>query len=314
MRNIKRIIFICMVAVMLFCLILPVYAAEEALTLTLTCMHDDKPVAGVSMKLYQVASLNEDLQIQAADRFSLFREEIESDSVHWEELASNLAEYIGEHPESVLDETVLDDTGTGQFPNTCLTLHPGIYLVLCPDYRLDGFIYRFSPVIVSLHNFSGSDQQTGKITATMKFCAEPDIPLDIVVTKRWEDAGREQSRPSEIVVDLLQNGVPVKDAECILGVQNNWTGGWTGLDPLYQWSIQERPVSGYAEPVITWNTEDDGCRLVTILNSLEVEESTPPKLPQTGQLCWPIPWLALIGMFLFALGWWLRFGGRKDKP
>lgn len=36
------------------------------------------------------------------------------------------------------------------------------------------------------------------------------------------------------------------------------------------------------------------------------------KLPQTGQLSWPVPVMAVTGMFFFALGWWLCFGGRKD--
>ena len=36
------------------------------------------------------------------------------------------------------------------------------------------------------------------------------------------------------------------------------------------------------------------------------------KLPQTGQLSWPIPWMTACGMLLFALGWWQFFGSRKD--
>ena len=38
------------------------------------------------------------------------------------------------------------------------------------------------------------------------------------------------------------------------------------------------------------------------------------KLPQTGQLTWPIPWMALGGMALFVLGWWLCFGKREGSP
>lgn len=37
-----------------------------------------------------------------------------------------------------------------------------------------------------------------------------------------------------------------------------------------------------------------------------------PKLPQTGQLNWPIPVLAVLGLVLFAAGWSLRFGMKKD--
>ena len=38
----------------------------------------------------------------------------------------------------------------------------------------------------------------------------------------------------------------------------------------------------------------------------------PPDIPQTGQLNWPVPVLAVSGMTLFILGWALCFGsGRK---
>ncbi len=45
-------------------------------------------------------------------------------------------------------------------------------------------------------------------------------------------------------------------------------------------------------------------------------ETTKPgdpdsKLPQTGQLNWPIPVLAVIGLLLFSAGWMLRFGKGK---
>lgn len=36
-------------------------------------------------------------------------------------------------------------------------------------------------------------------------------------------------------------------------------------------------------------------------------------LPQTGQLNWPVPVLACAGLALFALGWWLCFGQRKQR-
>lgn len=36
------------------------------------------------------------------------------------------------------------------------------------------------------------------------------------------------------------------------------------------------------------------------------------KLPQTGQLTWPIPWLTVTGMALFSFGWWLCFGKREE--
>lgn len=43
------------------------------------------------------------------------------------------------------------------------------------------------------------------------------------------------------------------------------------------------------------------------------EPTTPtdPTLPQTGQLNWPIPVLVTLGLLLFSLGWFLRFGRKR---
>ena len=38
-----------------------------------------------------------------------------------------------------------------------------------------------------------------------------------------------------------------------------------------------------------------------------------PTLPQTGQLNWPVPVLAALGLALFAAGWALRFGRRQEQ-
>jgi len=43
-----------------------------------------------------------------------------------------------------------------------------------------------------------------------------------------------------------------------------------------------------------------------------VPSETKPKLPQTGQLNWPIPVLAVLGLLLFSAGWAMRFGKQKD--
>lgn len=37
-----------------------------------------------------------------------------------------------------------------------------------------------------------------------------------------------------------------------------------------------------------------------------------PTLPQTGQMKWPVPVLTAAGLFVFTLGWIMRFGKRKD--
>ncbi len=40
---------------------------------------------------------------------------------------------------------------------------------------------------------------------------------------------------------------------------------------------------------------------------------TDPKLPQTGQLNWPVPVLVVLGLLLLAAGWVTRFGKRQNE-
>ena len=89
---------------------------------------------------------------------------------------------------------------------------------------------------------------------------------------------------------------------------------------------QQTPASGYnVLPSFLVSVPYNGNLNVTIASKPELElkpeevpETTAPKpsdeekLPQTGQLTWPIPWLCVSGVALFVLGWWMCFGRRED--
>lgn len=89
--------------------------------------------------------------------------------------------------------------------------------------------------------------------------------------------------------------------------------------------VQTEAASGYskAEPfLVSVPLNEDGAYRYHVDASPKVElkkESMPttpptpssPTLPQTGQLNWPIPVLAVLGLLLFSAGWMLRFGGKR---
>lgn len=95
-----------------------------------------------------------------------------------------------------------------------------------------------------------------------------------------------------------------------------------GLYLIYQ----KTAASGYEKlsPFLVTVPYDGGVHVcVTSKTELEREaepttEATTPstsggsKLPQTGQISWPIPWLAVTGMSMFVLGWWMCFGKKED--
>lgn len=102
---------------------------------------------------------------------------------------------------------------------------------------------------------------------------------------------------------------------------------FTGLQPGLYLVVQHEAASGYypIAPFLmslplyengTYTYEVDASPKVQIQRAPEptVPETTPdePKLPQTGQLNWPVPVLAVSGLTLFILGWALCFGKKEN--
>lgn len=89
---------------------------------------------------------------------------------------------------------------------------------------------------------------------------------------------------------------------------------------------QETAASGYSKlPAFLVTVPFDGNLDVSIMSKPELgislkseTEPTEPsssgeeKLPQTGQLSWPIPWLTVTGLMLFVFGWRLCFGRNEE--
>ena len=121
-----------------------------------------------------------------------------------------------------------------------------------------------------------------------------DDPVSLCVTKVWDDGGAED-RPSHVVVELRDGGVPVERA--VLSAGNAWTHRWDGLDFEGDWSVAEVEVPAGYSPHYSVRGE-----WVTVTNSA--------KLVQTGQLRWPVPALACGGAAVCALGAWLVLGAR----
>ena len=123
------------------------------------------------------------------------------------------------------------------------------------------------------------------------------------VVKVWDDRGSESGRPSSVTVTLLADG-EAWDTQA-LSDSNGWRFTWRDLPATddggaeIAWSVSESAVSGYTPSV-----SQSGTTLV-LTNSV-----SSPRLPQTGQLWWPVPLLAVGGLALLVVGAALgrRFG------
>jgi len=175
-------------------------------------------------------------------------------------------------------------------------------------------------------------------------------PVKRKVLKIWEDECHPNRRPREILVQLLRDGV-VWDT-VILNEENYWRYTWEELDAGHDWLVVEQVPDGYrvavtrvgitfaitnscdephpptepSEPTEpTSPTEPDKpSEPTTPTGPTKPSEPTSPtdstepeippeKLPQTGQLWWPVPVLLCAGVFLILMGVLRRRGTEYEE-
>lgn len=118
------------------------------------------------------------------------------------------------------------------------------------------------------------------------------------VKKVWDDQGHERNRPAGIEVRLLRDG---QDCDTVvLSGSNNWSYTWSDLEEGHDWTVKEKYVPEGYRSVVTQNGGG-----FTITNVYAPPAPVAPKLPQTGQLWWPIPVLVGVGLMCWLIGFLL---------
>lgn len=108
----------------------------------------------------------------------------------------------------------------------------------------------------------------------------------IVIRKVW-NVGEEKNVADYVTVQLLRDGTVLETV--ILDEKNNWQVTFTDMPESDAYQVAEIDVP---EGFTATYTKQGA--VFTVINTLE--------LPQTGQLIWPIPVLALSGMLLLIVG------------
>jgi len=295
---------------------------DKNIALTVVYQDAGNAVAGAPVQLYKIASMDSSFKITADPTFAEFKSAIENEDTQWYILADSLRDFILDKNISCDDATTINTSGVALFPTGSKTLNPGVYLLYCPKHTYNGKIYYASPVIISLPNYRSDGQLSNYVTANIKFSSMDDHPMDVTVKKVWDHKGYPNKQPEKITVELFKDGTAVAGQSKELSAANNWTYTWTNLDPA-KYDVKEKEVTGYKETGHnSEEKEDNHTTVITITNTYQPNQppsgnhgggKPPQKLPQTGQLTWPIPVLTVAGMVLFALGWWLCFDNRKGS-
>lgn len=289
--KVKRRLALLAVCLLTLCLPQTAFAAEDIGSITLCYA-----VQGADFQLYRIGEAGGDEGYVLTGDFAGYAVDLES-----EDAAQTLAIYAGRDHLPPLDTAVTDQTNSLCFSG----LEQGVYLILGEETTVDGVTYTPAPVIVSLPGWE-NDTLVWDLTVNAKY-EEEELPeaLELSVLKIWKDSGNESERPAEISVQLLKDGAVSETV--VLSEDNNWTHAWTGLDSASVWTVAEQSVpDGYKVSVEKNHTA------YVITNTYTTPETpatpqppsttTSSKLPQTGQLWWPVSVMACVGVGFLLIG------------
>lgn len=264
---------------------------------------------GAAFRLYRVADVLPGGEFALSGDFAAYPVALDApDAAAWRALAQTLAGYAARDGLAPLQTASTDSGGRAVFSG----LADGVYLVAGERFRAGDTIYTPSPLLVFLPFADADGALSRAAEADCKYESET-VPTPGTTVKRralkvWRD-GDGDGRPAFIEVQLLRDGRVFDTVR--LREENNWSHTWTGLDADFAWSVVETAVpAGY-----TVRVERAGITFVLTNTRPEPEEPEEPetpggRLPQTGSLWWPVPVLALAGLFLLLLGWGRR---RADR-
>ena len=311
-----------LLAVLTAFVLLPVQAlavgyidTDRDVSLSVSCMDGRTPLEGVKVDIYLVAEVDECGELTVTEAFDGFNVNIrgENDDA-WRAVAATLEGYVLRDRIPAVASAKTNNKGQVSFPESGDRLTQGLYLVLSHRHIQGGIRYDFSPFMVVLPvQDKAENVWVYKVTANAKYDSEIMLPsdddgVDIGVLKVWKDEGHENSRPKEIVVQLLRDGV-VYDTET-LSAGNNWRYTWFGLDAVYKWTVVEKEMKKYTVETVR---EGDVFVVTNTYGGSSPGGSADPTLPQTGQLWWPVPVMIAAGMFFVAVGLIRRRGNGNEK-
>ena len=277
----RKIVVLCLAIWLMLCASCPVFARDlyleetSSLTVTLVEQKQQEPIVGAELSIYHVAAVtmdaDGDLSYDYTADFEGFGTSLEDAS-----LASKLNAFLPQ--ENIPVRTMVTDA---QGTATCEDLPLGLYFIKQTG-AVEGFA-SCAPFLVTVPG-EDADGYVYDVNATPK----TDVArlTSITIKKVWNT---DASTPAtdRITVQLLRDGVVIETA--VLSAENDWQVVYEDMPESDAYSIKEVEVpKGFTA------TYQQSGYVFTVTNTAT--------LPQTGQLTWPIPVLALGGTLLLALG------------
>ena len=228
----------------------------------------------------------------------------------------NAYAYMLKHELDPIVSVQTDEQGRASFPN----LEDGKYLLVSGACQVGDKFCIAEKSLLTIPGETVDGSTSGQITVYPKYELQEKEPIQYQVLVIWEDEGFEHQRPDRVTVYLYRNCQ--RQEPITITKEGNWRYFWIEEDPMVEWGVVQTDLVGYTIDY------DELTRTFVIRNIItddpadpsgpsdstdpsDPTETTPtepdgPKLPQTGQLWWPVPLMAIVGMVLVLLGWMRR--------
>ena len=287
-----KILTVCLTVLLLVTCVITVSAEEfdpektGSVSVTLAEQYEKTPIAGAELSVYYIATvgINTDKKLNY-----IYTEEFAGTGIEIDdpELAIKLDAYLSENEVTAI-KLHTDTNGTASYTDLPL----GLYFIRQTN-TVEGFA-PCAPFLVTVP-VESTDGYVYAVNASPK--TEVAKHTSITIKKVWNtDASTKAS--DSVTVQLLRNGKVVETAT--LNENNNWQVTYANLPESDAYSIKEVNVpKGFTA------TYKQNAYVFTVTNT-----ST---LSQTGQLIWPIPVLAFVGILLIAAGTVLLQKKRKQN-
>lgn len=301
MRRIRKIWILCAVLLFWSAASQAVSAADAArLTLHYRC-------GETNFSFYQVAKVLETGDCQLTEEFARHEQEItdlsrlgeELTAQEWTELASTLRVVAASDAaitQMYAGRTDADGTLVLE------AIEEGLYLLVGESH--EGETYRYTPNPTLFWVSQGKTDGDWQSIELYAKASEEEITEDVVscqVRKIWKNETNKGERPQSIQAALWMDG-ELYGESVTLDASNQWTYIWTDLPAGHTWTVDEVSVpKGYQKQI----TQDGSDYIITNIYQTPETPDTPTsgKLPQTGQLWWPVPILMMLGVILCTVGW-----------
>lgn len=304
-----------LLSILIFAFALPLTAvAETDATMTLICKRADTILSGMNWDIYYIGQRCENTYTLEGS-FADYPVSIDVSSTQsMVNAAVTLENYAVIDNIPYTHSGYIDEYGYLTFSG----LKSGLYLVSGHIFNVDVVFYQPSPVLVEI-DLEAEDPDIDLIVyPKIKYALLSEVNLNNSVKKNWFDT-KQSHDPIE--VEIYKNG-DIFDT-VTLSEDNDWAHSWKATE-YAQWRVKEKVVpkdytvnyysdngkfvientSFVSEPPPTETTTELPPEITTetLTEITTTTTVSPPPLPQTGQLWWPVIVMGSVGAVLIVVG------------